>query len=228
MSTRISDYYDPDKVRNAVSRGAHRAWIGGLWEEVGALQFEFLRKQGLNRQARLLDVGCGCFRCGVHLVDYLEAGRYYGIDISQELLDIGYDQEIASRGLSDKLPRANLLCDSGFNAARFDQQFDLGLAQSLFSHLPLNHIRLCLTRLAPVFRIGGVFFATAFIVPDATDWTADAVHASGVRTHPDEDPYHYRIADFAYCVSALPWQLECIGDWGHPRGQQMLKFTRMG
>lgn len=226
MATRISDYYDTDKTREAIQRGGHRAWIGGRWEEYGALQFDFLRSRGLRPDQRLLDVGCGCFRGGVHLVAYLNAGNYYGMDISQELLDVGYEQEIIPAGLQDKLPRSNLLSDGKFDAGRFGVSFDAGLAQSVFTHLPFNHIRLCLTRLAPVFRVGGEFFATAFIAPESSAWADDALQTDAVRTYATEDPYHYRIADFEYCVLGLPWRFEFIGEWGHPRGQQMLKFTR--
>ncbi len=228
MNKHISDYYTPGMARDAVLRGEHRAWIGGLWDEVGVLQMEFLRSRGLRRDARLLDVGCGCFRCGVHLVNYLESGHYYGIDISQELLDAGFEQEIVPRSLEAKLPRSNLLCDGGFSAARFGVTFDVGIAQSVFTHLPLNHIRLCLTRLAPVFRVGGEFFATAFILPEASNWSEDAVHGGQVRTHATEDPYHYRVDDFVFCAAGLPWAVDLIGEWAHPRGQQMLRFVRTG
>ncbi|MEQ1438372.1 class I SAM-dependent methyltransferase [Fontimonas sp. SYSU GA230001] len=229
MSKPISNYYDAGKAHEAIQKGQHRAWVGGLWDEIGRLQGEFLRQQGLTPDMRVVDVGCGCFRGGVHLVEYLDPGRYYGIDISQELLDAGYDKEIAPRGLAAKLPRANLLCDAGFTATRFGVAFDMGLAQSVFTHLPFNHIRLCLTRLAPAFRVGGRFYATAFIVPDDQDWTQPArIPNLDAHTHPTEDPYHYRVADFAYCVERLPWTFEFIGDWGHPRGQRMLKFTRTG
>ena len=59
---------------------AHRELVGGLWEELGVLQFEFLVKRGLKPHHRLLDVGCGALRGGVHFVRYLDPGCYHGID----------------------------------------------------------------------------------------------------------------------------------------------------
>ena len=47
---------------------AHREQVGGLWDEIGALQIDFLRAQGLRPGDTLLDVGCGCLRGGVHFV----------------------------------------------------------------------------------------------------------------------------------------------------------------
>src|SRR3979409_2149502 len=60
----------------------HRAAVGGRWEEIGELQFQFLRTHGLEPQHRLLDIGCGSLRGGVRFVSYLDPGNYFGIDIS--------------------------------------------------------------------------------------------------------------------------------------------------
>jgi hypothetical protein len=37
----------------------HRAYVGGLWEEIGTLQFEFLLRQGLAPSDCFLDIACG-------------------------------------------------------------------------------------------------------------------------------------------------------------------------
>lgn len=227
MSKPISNYYDADKTADAIQKGRHRAWVGGLWEEIGKLQADFLRLQGLKPQMKLIDVGCGCFRGGVHLVEFLDAGNYYGMDISQELLDTGYDKEIKPLGLEGKLPRTNLLCDGEFRAERLNARFDMGLAQSVFTHLPVNHIKLCLRRLAPAFVPGGVFYATAFVCEDGEDWTQPIQRANKlITTHPTQDPFHYELADLAALADRELWDFSYIGDWGHPRGQRMLKFTR--
>jgi SAM-dependent methyltransferase len=229
MRLHINNYDSSDKVAAAVNAGSHRSWVGGLWEEIGRLQRDFLVQEGLRPEMRLLDVGCGCFRGGVHLVEYLHPGHYYGIDISQELMDAGYEKELVPLALHTKLPPENLLCDGGFRAAHFGVRFDMALAQSLFTHLPINHIRLCLKRLAEAMPANGVFYATAFVCPEGSDWTEAMVHSpGGITTYPAADPYHYRLADFAYAVEGLPWRCEFLGDWGHPRGQSMLKFTRTG
>lgn len=48
-----------------------RGKVGGMWEEIGMLQFQFLVAQGIRAEHRLLDVGCGCLRGGIHLTGYL-------------------------------------------------------------------------------------------------------------------------------------------------------------
>lgn len=98
-----NEYFDEELMRQIVSEGRHRQLVGELWDEMGELQFEALRAHGLRPEHRLLDLGCGCLRGGVHFVKYLAPGHYYGLDVSRSLLDAGI-QEIALSGLEEKLP----------------------------------------------------------------------------------------------------------------------------
>lgn len=221
-------YPDLERVAREVEAGRHRDCVGGLWQEIGRLQLEFLLARGLEPRARVLDLGCGCLRAGVHLVEYLEPGRYYGIDVSRELLDAGYDVELARLGLGHKLPRRNLLCDGEFQCDRFGVRFDLAIAQSLFTHLSLNHVKLCLARLAPAMKVGGVFYATFFRCGEGQDWTRPLHHPrGGITTFPAANPYHYRDADLETCAAGLPWAFAVLGEWDHPRDQVMSAFTRL-
>lgn len=63
----------------------------------------------------------------------------------------GLQREIPDAGLQDRLPASNLR-----------KKFDFVLAQPVSTHLPLNHIRLCLYRVAQVTEPGARFFATCF------------------------------------------------------------------
>jgi SAM-dependent methyltransferase len=212
-----------------VDDGAHRDAVGGLWEEIGKLSFDFLRSQGLSSSTTVLDIGCGCLRVGVYLVRYLEPGRYFGVDISEDLLEVGYERELRPLGLAGKLPRHNLLCDSEFRFERLPGAplFEMALAQSVFTHLPLNHIRLCLARLGPLMETGGRFFATVFHCPSSVDWTEPMQHAKGgITTYPTQDPYHYCAEDLKFAAQGLGWKMSGPADWSHPRDQSMVVFTR--
>ncbi len=223
-----SPYYDLSPGTEDLRRQRPRHEVGGLWQEVGRLQFDFLRGRSLGRGDRVLDAGCGCLRLGVHLVDYLHPGLYYGVDISPALLDAGYDVELERLGLQGKLPRENLLCDGEFRFERFGVVFDLAIAHSLFTHLPLDQVQLCLARLAPVIEVGGVLYATVFLCATDEEWSRSLYHPrGGVTTHPAANPYHYRPADLVACVAELPWTMTVIGEWGHPRDQGMVAFTRI-
>jgi SAM-dependent methyltransferase len=222
-------YSDILRIAAGVSAGQHRELVGGLWDEIGTLQLDFLRAHGLAPHHKLLDVGCGSLRGGVHFAGYLDPGNYFGVDISQELLDAGYDIELAAAGLQDRVPRANLLCTGEFEVTAFGEDFDIALAQSLFTHLSLNRIRQCLERLAPVVKPGGIFYATFFERPDEAPANEPIRHEpGGIVTFGERDPFHYSIADFEHATRNLPWSLSPIGDWDHPRAQRMLAFARQG
>jgi SAM-dependent methyltransferase len=222
-----SPYYRSEAIKAGVAAGGHRDIIGGMWEEIGALQFDFMRAQGLRPDHKLLDVGCGCLRGGVHFIRYLAPGHYFGLDMNQSLLDAGLQVELPREGLEGRLPPENLVCDAAFDFGRFPERFDYAVAVSLFTHLPLNTIRVCLERLHEVVVPGGVFFATFFAAPeDAATWRP-VQRKLGIVTHADADPYHCRASDLAFAAAGLPWRARYVGEFGHPRGQVMMAFERL-
>lgn len=223
----LSPYYDAARIRERVAAGEHREVVGGLWDEIGELQCRFLIEHGLQQVHTLLDIGCGSLRGGVRFIRYLEAGNYIGVDINQSLLDAGFDVELKAAELQDKMPRENLVHLLDFEFDRLGRHFDYALAHSLFTHLAFNHIRRCLERLAPVINVGGHFFATFFELPRTASPSLPFTHDPGeIVTYDTRDPYHYKLADFFYAASGLPWQIRYIGGWEHPRGQLMLEFVR--
>lgn len=80
----------PALERTVHQRGEHRSFIGGMWDELGDLQFEFMKEQGLKPHHRLGDVGCGALRGGVKFIPYLDAGNYYGLDINASCIDAAW------------------------------------------------------------------------------------------------------------------------------------------
>lgn len=207
-----------------IAAGVHRGKVGRGWDETGKLQEQFLLAQGLEPTSRLLDVGCGALRAGVLLARYLEPGHYYGIDVNESLIRAALIHELPLAGLVDRVPAENLKVTDRFDCD-FGVPFEFAIAQSVFTHLPLNHIRLCLFRLAQAMAPGGRFFATFFEAPD--DAPYDSKVAQKVRhTWPERDPYHYRRDDLRWAAESVAgWNVRYIGDWGHRRGQQMMEFT---
>src|SRR6266404_861467 len=223
-----SRYFDIERIQNAVNAGHHREVVGGQWGEIGQLQFDFLKKNGLRTDHSLLDIGCGCLRGGVHFIAYLERDRYVGVDIYQSLLDAVYEIELAVAELQDRLPRGNLMCIGDFSFGEIGRRFDFALAQSLFTHLNFNHVRRCLEGLAEAMEAGGVLFATFFEAPRNGLSSGPYRHTPGdVVTYGAADPYHYRLSDFVYAVQGLPWRVQYIGEWGNPRSQRWLAFHRL-
>lgn len=199
---------------------AYRSLVGGKWARMGRMQRDFLVSQGLRPEDRFLDVGCGNFRAGVQLVDYLEPTHYYGIDIGANVLSSGYDNEL-SEDQRRRLPTSNLRVTDRFYAD-FGVQFDMAIAQSVFTHVTLNHVRLCLHRVAQVMRDGGRFYATFFERP--ANYPVDGIEG---ERYTERNVYWYYRDDLAWAAGFSPWEFRYIGDWGHPLGQQMVEFTRL-
>jgi len=104
---------------------------------------------------------------------------------------------------------------------------EFALAQSVFTHLPLKHIRRCLFELAKCVKQGGKFYATFFECSSESLYTLTTHQPGGIITYMDSDPYHYQLQDFFWLIKGLLWTISYIGDWKHPRGQKILCFTKM-
>lgn len=207
----------PDEIAMA----KHREMVGGMWEEIGHLQFEFLKLRGLLPEHTFLDVGCGSLRGGVHFIRYLNTGNYYGLDINSSLIEAG-KMELASVGLSDKQP--NLLVNDKFEFSRFTVQFDFALALSVFTHLFINHIARCLVEVQNVLNPEGKFYATFFQAPHPAHLSPILHQPGNVTTNYDSDPFHYSYEEMKVLEENAGLVTELIGDWQHPRSQKMLCF----
>lgn len=214
-----------ERVKQMIGRQRidHREVVGGLWQEMGRRQFDYLVEQGLQPGHRFLDVGCGSLRGGVHFVRYLEPGHYCGFDIQQHLLDAGRE-ELAAAGLDPA--SATLIQDDAFRFGLFEQKFDFALAQSVFTHLPLNTIMRCLAEIERVLRPEGRFYATFFEHPGQRLDPEPLPRSEVITTHLDVDPFHYDPDVFRWAVEGSTLDVHVIGDWNHPRDQQMLLFTK--
>jgi SAM-dependent methyltransferase len=196
-----------------IRRVGHRRYVGGLWKELGRLQFEFLRTEGLQPHHYLLDVACGSLRGGVYFIPYLDAGHYLGIDKEETLIRAGIDRELTREQCELKNPR--FVVSDSFEFHKFDQQCDFALAQSLFTHLPTRLIDLCLRNLRSGIRDDGAFYATFFEARSPV---------SNPDTPCDQGYFPYSRAEMTRFGTAHGWRAEYVGDWGHPRGQVMVRY----
>lgn len=213
------DYAELTFDAQDIARGKHRHLVGRAWDVLGPLQIDFLREQGLLPEHRFLDVGCGGFRAGRHLVDYLEPGHYYGIDIGHDVMRAGYDHELTDDQRA-RLPIGNLRMTDRFDAD-FGVRFDMAIAQSLFAHINLNRVRLCLHRVAKVMPPGARFFVT--FNERRPKYPVDGVKNA---MYTERNVFWYYRRDMRWAAKETPWTLRYLGDWGHPRDQKMLEFTR--
>lgn len=196
-----------------VGQPGHREYVGGRWEEIGRLQFQFLKNEGLEPTDVLLDIGCGSLRGGVHLIPYLERGHYLGIEKERELIERGIREEIGQDLQNKKEP--SLVVSAGFEFEQFDRAPDVAIAHSLFTHLPEHTIELCFRKLRPTISADGVFYATFF----------EADHKMvNLLDSQDHARFFYTRDDIKRFGTEHGFAPEYIGDWGHPRGQRMVAY----
>ena len=206
-------------------RNKHRDLIGGKWDEIGQLQFDFLLAQGLQPHDTLLDIGCGCLRGGIHFIEYLETGNYYGLDVNASLIKAA-KREIKLARLNNKQP--HLLVTDKFEIDQFQQQFDLMISISLFTHLPMNIIIRCMSEVQKHLTSNGKYYATFFVAPNSAH-TAEITHNPGeMTTYYDSDPFHYSLEEISFMARLAGLKVNLIKEWQHPRNQQMLEFKLVG
>ena len=207
-----------------IAAGKHRQWIGSHWDEHGAHQLAFLKTEGLLPHHKFCDIGSGCFRAGRHLIDYLDAGNYYAIDTNESLLQTGYDIELTDEQRK-KLPLAHVRMTDRFDVD-FGVKFDFAIAQSVFSHVNLNLMRLCLHRTGTAMAVGGRFFATFYEAPK-TRPIDEVIKKPGKRPmFHERNTYWYYRTDMRWVSARETWDTRYIGSWGHPAGQKMFEYIR--
>jgi hypothetical protein len=200
-------------LRRRLGPASHRQFVGGQWEEVGRLQLDFLVARGLRPHHVFLDIACGALRGGVHFIPYLDAGNYLGVDREWPLI---------RRGLRRGLPRSlrtakrpEFIVSDSFEFTRFSKVADISLAHSLFTHLVITDIERCCASLRGYVAPGHQFYATF--------WLGDS---AGNRPQSRSlKPFRYSTEELAEIGRQTGWTPHYIGEWGHPRGQMMMRFT---
>jgi hypothetical protein len=196
-----------------VTAVGHRGYIGGRWDEIGKLQFDFMVSRGLRPEHVFLDIACGALRGGVYFIPYLDEGNYLGIDQEQVLIDRALAKELPADVQQQKRPE--FVVSNAFEFDRFSRRPQISLAQSLFTHLIRSDIELCVKRLRAFVASGHEFYATFRVGRSDGNRAKSHAHARFVYM-PDE---------LEAIGRSHGWDCEFLGDWGHPRGQQMMRFA---
>lgn len=106
--------------------------VGGNGDFEAKSQYDFMLKQGLKPFHHFLDLGCGCLRGTIRLIDYLDEARFHGADVSQGLLTAA-EHRIKTMGIKNTPMFIRL--NSFSDLRNFFTKFDYILSVSLLTHL---------------------------------------------------------------------------------------------
>lgn len=197
------------KLMNARTPADPKNAVGGMWDEMGKLQFDYLVKHGLQPGHKFLDFGCGALRGGLHYIKYLNAGDYDGIDISEQILKEGR-KFLKEAHLEHKNPTLHLVSDLSFNCVN-GKKFDYIIAQSVLSHMPLREIETSFVNIKKVMKPTTIYFAT--------------FHDGGDKTFvKDFQDFYFPFADLQNAGKRSALKIELMNDYPHPRNQRMMKI----
>jgi SAM-dependent methyltransferase len=210
---------------------AGRRWeVDQVWDRVGKRQRDFMVEMGMLPEHFVLDVGCGALRAGVHLIDYLEPGHYYGIDKEEALIKAGVDQEMPRYGVADIPVNLHVVSDFSLDHIPSDIQFDFAMAHSIFTHIVPELIERCLSNVVPRLSRDGTFFATFHLSKDGEVDLSEELPEFQSWRKGERYLTQYPISLFEEICGRLGFDVKYVGGWGHPLNyrnrQMMLSFSR--
>jgi SAM-dependent methyltransferase len=145
-------YKDSYNISGEILTEKHHTQYGNCWG-LGKDYFNFL-KERIKKDDKILDFGCGTLRLGIHLIQFLNSGRYFGIDSDQESIDICEKYEIPLNDLNKK--NATFAYNDEFILP--DIKFDVIFAAAVFIHLPKKSFEIFLENLK--FKKGSKLYLT--------------------------------------------------------------------
>ena len=144
--------------------------------------------------------------------DYLDAGNYFGIDISPDILLAATDT-VAEYRLQAKLPHLTLVRDMSLGFLP-DGLFSVVHAHSVFSHSPIGVIDECLRTVRRVMAPDGFF-----------DFTFD--RTEGPEHHVLHEDFYYRTETLIALAAKHGLRARFMDDWESlPHEQSKLRVTR--
>ncbi|XP_021282539.1 uncharacterized protein LOC110415269 [Herrania umbratica] len=114
----------------------HHSNYGEPWAG-GRDVFEFLAESShLTSNSRVLEIGCGTLRVGLHFIRYLKPEHFHCLERDELSLMAAFRYELPSQGLLHKRPLIVRGEDMDFDKFGSDVVYDLIYASAVFLHMP--------------------------------------------------------------------------------------------
>lgn len=114
----------------------HHSNYGEPWAG-GRDVFEFLAESAkLTPDSRVLEIGCGTLRVGLHFIRYLNPEHFHCLERDELSLMAAFRYELPSQGLLHKRP--HIVKGEDMDFSKFDNgaRYDLIYASAVFLHMP--------------------------------------------------------------------------------------------
>lgn len=153
---------------------------------------------GLNKNTRILDVGCGTGRMAKPVLNIVDQGKYEGIDVNKKYIEYCkrtyknssfqhmdiYHDEFNPNGSLDLMN-----CKFPYE----DNQFDIAFAVAVFNHFHTKWVFRYIAEMTRVLKPKGILFAT-FLILNSLSMQAmesQAITAKALRfEHKTPDSWH--------------------------------------
>jgi len=168
-----TEWYRRRMNRMAVKSTAANRPVNPAYLDNAARQVNYLKHRGLKPDHDFLEYGCGILRVGLHLMKYMEDGRYVAADISDNRVQKGVGI-LKENGIDPSRYRAVVLTNEEAKELG-DQRFDFIIAHDVFPHMPTNECTVCLKTLSRHLKPEGQLFVTFSM--------ADAAHATNAKDY---------------------------------------------
>ena len=142
------------KIRRVIDA---KTYVGTI-EESGKIQFELLKREGIQPSAHVLEYGCGYLHLGSVLLNFLEESHYVGVDPNDWLRNLAIRKDKLEGLIEDKKPL--FLSNDTFDASGSGRVFDYIFSHSVLSHAAHWQLKQYLENALAVLAPGGTIIAS--------------------------------------------------------------------
>ncbi len=223
--TDFSDYSENNygkkaRITDAVYRDALTSWqVPAIKTHMGDLTGKVF-----------LDIGAGDIVLGEKLHEIGVPKKFYVQDLSEPSISSGLERLVAA-GIDTSIFQSLISSDFSFDSIE-DEEVDFAFSNSLFSHLSLNSILLCLRHLSSKMQSGKSYFSSMIVLPNDIealdyDWSYMNKLGTNVVSYAIKDPFHYTDSTIRNLLNfRTGFEVKAIHDYGHPF-QKLVEFIRV-